>query len=36
MKTTRVFAFASGKGGVGKTLLSLNTAAALARQHRSV
>jgi len=36
MKTTRVFAFASGKGGVGKTLLSLNTAAALARQHSSV
>jgi len=36
IKTTRVLAFASGKGGVGKTLLSLNTAVALARQHHSV
>ena len=34
--STRLIAFSSGKGGVGKTFLSLNVAAALAMSGRSV
>ena len=34
--TTRVLAIASGKGGVGKSSITVNLAVALARQGRTV